>query len=116
MIKIVEGKFKQAEQDGYARRFNAPGEGGCDLGYWKEKEPNGKFQTFNVNGECLESGIKEGNTLTKAFEINSYQTRLIKTAKDTVGNVDTSIKNGGDQTLMMKKGKQAASYLPENKK
>jgi hypothetical protein len=85
LVRMHEGRFKQSEPDGYCRIFNFPGEGGCELGYFKEKEPQGKYQRFNIKGQCLETGIKEGNELVKSCEINSYQTRLIKTANDAIG-------------------------------
>jgi len=89
-----EGRFKQSEPDGYCRIFNCPNEGSCELGYFKEKEPCGKYQRFTVGGTCTESGIKEGTHLTKSCEINSYQTRLIKTANDSIGH--TPIIRGRD--------------------
>lgn len=54
LIKVHEGKFKQSEPDGYCRVFNAPEDGSCEVGYWKEKEPMGKYQKFDIKGEILE--------------------------------------------------------------
>lgn len=86
----MEGRFKQSEPDGFCRVLAFPGEGQCELGYFKEKEPQGKYSKFDIQGHCLESGIKEGNNLVKSCEINSFQTRLIKTANDAVGRTPVS--------------------------
>jgi len=82
LLRVFEGRFKQGEPDGYNRVFNAPEPAFCELGYWKENSPNGKYQRFDHHGNCLEQGIRDGSELTKEIEINSYQTRLIKTANN----------------------------------
>jgi len=86
LIRMHEGRFRQSEPDGYCRILTFSGEGGCELGYFKEGHPSGKYQRFDTQGVCHETGIKEGNHLTKSCEINTYQTRMIKTANDAVGN------------------------------
>jgi hypothetical protein len=68
LIKIVEGRFKQAELDGYCRVFTAKGaptEAFCEVGYFKENVPNGKYQKFSLDGTCVTEGIMEGDQLTK---------------------------------------------------
>lgn len=90
LVRMHEGRFKQSEPDGYCRIFAFPNDGGCELGYFKEKEPSGKYQKFDIRGHCLETGIKEGTHLVKSCEINSFQTRLIKTANDAVGRTPTA--------------------------
>jgi len=54
LIKIQEGRFKQGEPDGYCRVFNAPSDGSCELGYWKENSPMGKYQKFDKKGNILQ--------------------------------------------------------------
>jgi hypothetical protein len=75
LIKIQEGRFKQAELDGYCRVLTAkgdPSEATCEVGYFKEAVPNGKYQKFGLDGKCLTEGIMEGKTLTKECRINSF--------------------------------------------
>ena len=72
LLRMHEGRFKQSEPDGYCRIFEFPVEGGCELGFFKEREPSGKYQRFDLRGHCVESGIKEGDHLVKSCEINSY--------------------------------------------
>lgn len=68
LIKVVEGRFKQAELDGYCRVLTAKGDptqAVCEVGYFKENLPNGKYQKFSLEGACLTEGIMEGDQLTK---------------------------------------------------
>ena len=58
-----------------------------------------------MKNNMVTEGVMEGNTMTKQCTINSFQTRLIKTAKDEVGRAD-SIKKAaaglGDTTDKIK--------------
>ena len=91
----------------YCRVFVCPEEGRCELGYWKEDKPQGKYQRFDVKGECVEQGIKTDDVLEKNCEIHSYQTRMIKTAKNEVGRPS-------DQVIAANKAKRAGAKKRQN--
>ena len=70
--------------DGYNRRFNVAGSPAVQLGFFKEGQPMGKYQSFTEDGKVSQEGIKEGNNLIKSIPIANYLTRVIKQGKDVV--------------------------------
>ena len=70
--------------DGYARMFDGRKDGFVQLGYFREGTPMGKYQSFNIDGTCLEEGVREGSTLTKQINVANYLTRTLKSEKEMV--------------------------------
>jgi len=70
--------------DGYCRRFNVAGSPHVQLGFFKEGQPMGKYQSFHEDGKPSQEGIKEGDKLVKSIPIANYLTRVIKQGKDVV--------------------------------
>ena len=64
--------------EGYCRHFDATGDGFVEVGFFRKGEPYGKSQAFNIDGTCVEEGLKEGDVLTKEMHIENYVTRVVK--------------------------------------
>ena len=64
---------------GYARDFSiVDEEAHCQLGFFKDGQPCGKYQKFDLEGNCLEEGIKEGDEMKKEIKIQNYLTQTVK--------------------------------------
>ena len=75
-IKSVhEGMFVNAELDGYGRVFSVD-DATCEVGFWKEDYPWGKFVSYNLKGEeLLCEGLYEGlgpDACKKKMRIANY--------------------------------------------
>ena len=70
--------------DGYCRHFDVGNDKKVELGFFKEGNPMGKYQSFKLDGTPIEEGIKENDQLIKKISIANYQTRVIKQGKDVV--------------------------------
>lgn len=57
---VQEGRFKQGLMDGYNRMFDGREDGYVQLGYFQDGVPKGRYQSFSIEGDCLQEGIKEG--------------------------------------------------------
>ena len=78
---IQEGKFKNGLMNGYCREmscYDGAGEAECQLGYFKDGQPQGKYQSFDIEGNCKEEGIKEGDQMQKEIKIQNYLTQTVK--------------------------------------
>ena len=63
----------------YCRDFSIiDDEAGCQFGFFKDGQPCGKYQKFDIEGNCLQEGIKEGNETKKDIKIQNYLTRTVK--------------------------------------
>ena len=70
--------------EGYCRNFDALDDGFIEVGYFKDSQPNGKYQSFKGNGSPIEEGIKEGDQMTKEIEIANYLTRVLKAGNEGI--------------------------------
>jgi hypothetical protein len=76
---IQEGKFKNGLMHGYCRDFSIiDDEAHCQLGFFKDGQPCGKYQKFDIEGNCLQEGIKEGDEMKKEIKIQNYLTQTVK--------------------------------------
>ena len=49
LIEIAEGQFKKAKKDGYCRVISAK-DGSCEVGFFKDDKPHGKYVKFAHDG------------------------------------------------------------------
>ena len=76
---IQEGKFRNGLMNGYCRDMSIiDGEAHCKLGFWKDGEPSGKYQKFDLEGNSLQEGIMEGETMKKEIKIQNFLTQSVK--------------------------------------
>ena len=76
---IQEGKFRNGLMNGYCRDMAIiDGEAHCKLGFWKDGEPSGKYQKFDLEGNSLQEGIMEGETMKKEIKIQNFLTQSVK--------------------------------------
>jgi hypothetical protein len=50
---IQEGRFRQGAMEGYCRNFDAVEDGFVELGFFREGEAQGKYQSFRVDGTAV---------------------------------------------------------------
>ena len=89
---VQEGEFKKASMDGYCRMFDGRNEGEAQLGFFREGVPKGKYQRFSIDGEVIETGERDGETLTTKFDMANFLTRTLKGENDEMQKVRKSIK------------------------
>ena len=82
VLAIQEGRFKAGCMDGYCRHYDGTENGFVEVGFFKEGEPYGKYQSFQIDGKKSQEGIKEGEKLVKEISIANYLTRVVKLGKD----------------------------------
>jgi antitoxin component YwqK of YwqJK toxin-antitoxin module len=61
---MEEGEFSKGEKNGYCRIISAK-TGSCQLGFYKNNEPHGKWTSYKPDGSLAEpEGLYEGEVVT----------------------------------------------------
>jgi hypothetical protein len=64
IASMEEGEFTKGEKNGYCRVISAK-TGACQLGFYKDNEPHGKWTSYKPDGSLAEpEGLYEGPVVT----------------------------------------------------
>jgi len=78
IVEVTEGQFEEGKKQGYCRVISA--DGSCEVGFFDEDLPKGKFAKYNLDGTyAMEEGLYEGyDDQTKAIKIANYTSRITR--------------------------------------
>lgn len=79
ILEVSEGRVIDGKKEGYNRVLSAE-DGTCEVGFFNEDEPKGKYAKYNLDGTyASQEGLYEGfENCTKQLEIANYKSKILR--------------------------------------